>query len=496
MVATAPSGPQVPGAVARSPWGSRAITALGVAALALALRLVAGTGFANYDTLYGLLWGQQAAHGHTPTYRVPIAPTPHPLVEFVGVVLSPFGPRAMRDVTVALGFLALAGCAVLVYRIGALTFGRAAGLLAGVLLVSRAPVVSDGVRAYIDVPYLLCVLAALLVELRRRRAGASVLGLLAVAGLLRPEAWAFSGLYWLYLVPGRSRAELARLALLAASAPLLWVASDLLVTGNPLWSLTHTRDDASALGRKTGIVNVPQYIPRRIGEILGAPELAGAALGGVLTLWWLRERARLLAMVGVLAVAVFALFASAGLPINTRYAFFAAAILCLFCGAGLFGWRWLPAGDHRRLPWMAASVLVGLAMIAFVPSQVRDLRSQLRTLATQQAVADDLSRLVGQGLISTRCLPVGVPNHAPVPLLALELTTSPANVLSGDSEALGAGGTITRGTYVQPADQQAMDYILDRNDPATLARHRPVPADFTLRGGNRSWRVYQRCDGS
>ncbi len=61
------------------------------------------------------------------------------------------------------------------------------------------PVLSYGVRAYVDVPYVLLVLSALLVESRRRRAGAPVLVLLALAGLLRPEAWAFSGLYWLYL---------------------------------------------------------------------------------------------------------------------------------------------------------------------------------------------------------------------------------------------------------------------------------------------------------
>ena len=62
------------------------------------------------------------------------------------------------------------------------------------------PIISYGVRAYVDVPYLLLVLCAVLLETRRRRAGAPVLALLALAGLLRPEAWVFSGLYWLYLL--------------------------------------------------------------------------------------------------------------------------------------------------------------------------------------------------------------------------------------------------------------------------------------------------------
>ncbi len=87
---------------------------------------------------------------------------------------------------------------------------------------------------------------------------------------------------------------------------------------------------------------MPEYIPRRIGEILGPAALAGAALGGVLALVWLRARALPGVLVGVVAVAVFAAFASVGLPIDTRYAFLAAAILCVFCGAAVCGWMDLP----------------------------------------------------------------------------------------------------------------------------------------------------------
>jgi len=137
------------------------------------------------------------------------------------------------------------------------------------------------VRAYVDVPYLLLVLSAVLVESRRRArseppAGTAVLALLALAGLLRPEAWVFSGLYWIYLmdwVPGavtmrrpRSRRRLIGLTLLAAAGPLVWVLSDLAITGDALWSLTNTRHTAHALARITGIANVPEYVPRRIAR--------------------------------------------------------------------------------------------------------------------------------------------------------------------------------------------------------------------------------------
>jgi hypothetical protein len=466
---------------------------------AVALRVIAGVGFANYDTLYALAWGGQLARGETPAYGVAIAPTPHPLVELLGIVFAPLGPEATEHVTVALGFLALSACGWVVYLLGREWFGRAAGALAAVIFLSRVPVLSYGVRAYIDLPYLLAVLGALLVETRRRRAGWPVLALLALAGLLRPEAWAFSGLYWIYLaVPGRSRraggrgsparrdgGELAGLALLAASAPVLWLASDLAITGKPLWSLTNTRHTASTLQRVTGIANVPEYIPRRIGEVLRPPVLLGAAVGGVLSLMWLRGRAALAATAGVIAVLVFAVFASAGLPINTRYAFLASAILCIFCGAGVFGWKYLARDDPRRRWWQVAAAVVAVALIAYTPASIGSAHRELDKLARQHGIENELVSLVKGHTIALTCGPIGVPNHAPVPLLALYLKTSPANVLSPE-----AGG-IAHGTYVAASPEAAADYVLDKHDPHAAAG--VIPPGFTATRSNRSWTVLERC---
>jgi hypothetical protein len=473
--------------------------AFAIAAGAILLRLVSGVGFANYDTLYALAWGGQLSRGELPAYGVPIAPTPHPLVEVLGLVLAPLGPRAVDDVAVALGFLALAACGWVVYELGSRWFGRAAGALAALVLLMRVPVLSYGVRAYVDVPYMLLLLGALLVEVRRPRAGAPVLALLTLAGLLRPEAWAFSAIYWIYLMsspfgsrqPGatprapRMRPELLALTLLAASAPLIWVLSDLLVTGQPLWSLTNTRHTASTLHRIRGITNVPEYIPRRIGEILRPPVLVGAALGGVLSLLWLRRRAIAGAIAGVLAVLVFTAFAALGLPINTRYAFLTAAILCIFFGAGVFGWTRLERDDPRRRWWMAGGALVLLALLAYAPSQYRSAHHELDNLARQHGIEGDLLALVDDHSIGLRCGPVGVPNHAPVPLLALYLKTSPAKVVSPEA------GAISSGVYVDPASTEVeRDYVLDPRDPHAPAS---VPPGFSAVKTNRSWLIFQRC---
>jgi hypothetical protein len=230
---------------------------------------------------------------------------------------------------------------------------------------------------------------------------------------------------------------------------------------------------------------VPEYIPRRIGEILRPPVLAGAALGGVLSLWWLRGRALLGAVAGVVAVVVFALFAAFGLPIDTRYAFLAAAILCVFCGAGVFGWTRLPREASRRRWWMAGGALVLVAFVAYTPSQYRTAHHELDALAHQQSIQNELLALVKDGAITRRCEPVGVPNHAPIPLLALYLETSPRKIVSAEASQ------ITHGTYVDPASKEVEeDYVLDPHDP-----HQPVnvPPGFTEAHANRSWFVFERC---
>lgn len=464
---------------------------------ALTLWLATGVGFVNYDTLYGLVWGQQLTHGEVPQYGIAFAPTPHPLVELLGLALSPLGAKATAALTVALAFLALSALGWVLYRLGSEWFGRAAGALAAAVLLTRVPILSYGVRAYVDVPYTLLVLLALLVETRRRRAGASVLALLCLAGLLRPEAWVFSGAYWVYLALGaraRRRAsqddaatpsQLAWLALLALAAPALWLLSDLLVTGDPLWSLTNTKAMAHTLHRTTGASNVPEYIPRRIGEILRPAGLAGAAIGGVLALLWLRRRARLGAFAGVLAVAAFALTATFGLPIDTRYAFLAAAILSVFCGAGAFGWLTLAKTHRWRGAWMALGSLVLVALVVSLPGQLRSVHGELAKLARQQQIQDDLVTFASRGTLSVRCGPVGVPSHAPIPLLALYLKAAPAQIVNAQGEQL------SQGSFVDPASRQVEEeYVLLAQ---TKALPVTIPPGFNEAAANSSWLLFEHC---
>src|SRR5262245_52561716 len=168
-----------------------------------------------------------------------LPPTPHPLTELQGLVTTPLGDGAIT-VTMVIAYAALGLIGFFVYRLGAIWFDRWVGGVAAAIVLTRAPFLSNGLRAYIDLPYIALCLGALLVEAKRPLAGWPVLALLALAGLLRPEAWLFAGVYWLYLAMDksseRSQRELVRLAALALAGPLLWALFDWITAGDPLYS--------------------------------------------------------------------------------------------------------------------------------------------------------------------------------------------------------------------------------------------------------------------
>src|SRR3954463_10475072 len=77
-------------ALARRAWPD-ALAALLVGAAVFAFF---GHAFLNYDSFYALVWGDDLAHGRTPQYDTPVAPTPHPLATLVGLLLAPLGDAA------------------------------------------------------------------------------------------------------------------------------------------------------------------------------------------------------------------------------------------------------------------------------------------------------------------------------------------------------------------------------------------------------------------
>lgn len=486
-----------------------------VAAVSGVLLLVFPVGFPNYDTIYALVWGRELAHLESPDYGAALPPTPHPLTELWGLVTTPLGD-GMITLTMIGAYAALGLIGFFVYRLGSIWFDRWIGAVAAVIVLTRAPFLSNGLRAYIDLPYIALCLGALLIEAKKPRAGWPVLALLTLAGLLRPEAWLFALVYLLYLSFDSEKGEkdsleradtqnsgLIRplfvraresfsppplaLVLLALAGPISWALFDLITTGSPTYSWTGTKETVETLERQTGPVDLILYGPRRLGEVLQWPGMVGAFGGVVLGLAFLRRRSTLGVAAAALALGAFALLACGGLAILPRYTMLAAAILAIFVAVGLLGWRLLEPGHPWRRRWQVFAAIVLAMFLVWLPNQW-DLDSKVDTDLTNQArIERDLSDLVDAGAFEPLCGKVAVPNHRAVPRLAFGLDVKPTEIVSASEE-----GTPKRGYFVAPASEFVIhNFILDPNDPTDFSL--PPPKGFERVAGNESWVVYRRC---
>ena len=451
--------------------------------------LIFSRAFLNYDTLYGLIWGRDLISGRTPDYDVTLAPTPHPLVEAVGAPLSLLGEDAGYTAMLALAILAFGALVWGVFLLGRECFGWPVGALAAFTLATREPFLSQGMRAYVDIPFLALVIGAAVIEARRPRRGAPVLVLLALAGLLRPEAWLLAGAYWIYLRP-ESRGQALKLGGIVLAAPLIWGISDLAITGNALHSLTFTKDTAETLGRPHGIENVPEVMPRRLGEILRWVPLLGGTAGFFLALRFARERALLPAALAVLGGLAFVAIGIAGLSLLGRYLFLPAAMLCIFFGFAALGWIGRPLEGPWRM-WVggAAVLLVAFAgsTVSHQPDRLDKLRDGIQLRGEIQDDLRDLTRVDAAEAAFERCKPVYVPNHRAVPILAWYLDRAPSNFRSAQLEPP------RRGLYVSPQTEVVEEkFILDPRDPKRFEVPRQ-PAGFKPVAANRSWALYERA---
>src|SRR5580692_2144977 len=240
-------------AVRPSSW---AVLAFAVMCVAAIVGYFAFPTYPTYDSFYALLWGRDLLHLHLPDFHVYRGPTEHPLAIAFGMVCSIFGQGGARLMVLGsiASFVAVVAGA---YRLGRLCFGPVVGLVAALLVLSRFFVENLAAQGYLDISYVALIVWALVLEVERPRRGLVVFLTLAAAGLLRPDAWVLSGVYWLWCAwPSRggseairggrqttttttSRMRLRYLAL-AAIAPVVWVLVDAIVTGNPLYSLTST----------------------------------------------------------------------------------------------------------------------------------------------------------------------------------------------------------------------------------------------------------------
>jgi hypothetical protein len=455
-----------------------AATVLGVAVL---LRIVYRPWFLNYDARYALVWARDIARGLTPDYTSPYAPTPHPLETAVSLLAVPFGTGG-DAIMVWLVLLSFGLLVWLAYRLGAELFSPAVGVVAALVVLTRPVLERDALVGYQDTPFAVLILWAALLEAQRPRRGAPVLMLLAVAGLMRPEAWALAGLYALYVWRGATTRERVAIAGLVALAPLLWALGDWLVTGDALHSLHGTAALAETVDRRRDPLTGPYWTAKYLGSTLREPLLVGIPLGLVFAI---RQRLRGAVLPLAVAASMLAVFLAGplfGLPLIGRYVRTPAVLLALFYGLAVFGWRMLPPGDERRR-WAVVGVVAAALSLAFLPWHVKMLSNLSDRLVLQGAYYRDL-REVGRSpavrAALETCGPVATGDHRPIPHLRWWLDSDPGSVAP-------VGAPAARGSRVLllPRRTRQMRRFYGRNFPTAT----PPPGSGLL-FRNASWRVF------
>jgi hypothetical protein len=460
--------------------------------------------FPNYDSYYSLLWGREALHGVKPSFDGYRTPTEHPLAIAFGAVLSLVGDdadRIMVATTLASFVLLAAG----MYRLAAAAFTPVVGLIAAALFCSRFDFPFLAARGYIDIPFLALVIWAAALEVERPRRGTPVAVLLALASLLRPEAWVLSGLYFLWVAPSRGWRARFGLAALTAVGPVLWCAIDYVVTGDPLFSQHHTSALAEELGRANGLRAVPSA---SYGFLLGldkAPVFFAGGLGAALALLIAPRRAVMPLVLLAVGLGTFLLVGIAGLSIIERYLLVPSLMVMVFAAVTLGGWTMLVRGARLRRAWALGAAALVLYGIAFTATRVNfaqfdsELRFRGSAHRSLEAVLSDPA--IRQGL---RCGPLSVPNHKLLPDARWVLGLGAGDVLarSGVTEKHPDGTPTDRARRTRVVTRRGV--ALYATDRSSLLRHALVdksddPANslplprFERRVTGRYYGAYVNC---
>jgi hypothetical protein len=474
-VPQAPSGTALARARAH---GGLVLTVASVVVAALTLLLPSAP---TYDPWSWIIWGREIAHLDLVTTQ---GPSWKPLPVMFTTIFSLFGSWA-PDLWLIVARAGAIAAVVLAFRLARRLGGGVVGGVAAACALAIAPWWirnaalgnSEGL-----------IVAFLFATIDRHLAGDKRAAFLfaVCAGLLRPEAWPFLGLYGLVLLWRRDVS--ARVVIgLGVATILLWLLPEWWGSGD-LFRAAHRAKDVNP-GAPTYADNPARAVLDDAGEMLTGPLLAGLIAAGVMLIARRRAAAALAVLIG-LAIAWLALVAymtSDGFSGNQRYLIAPLALLIVLGATGA-GWalgqalalarRALPALDKvTARPATAIVAVVAIAVgFGFAVPSFKTFDVNLSSLKYQAELADELPGLVRA---------------------------------AGGAEKLKACGRSYTGPFLVPVvawnlHEHIGDVALTPQAPAvvfrvkTTGRSRPVPSlkgvgdDTTVATGVK-WRIVTAC---
>lgn len=464
----------------------------------------------NYDTATHLVWAGDLMGGRAPQVTAASAPTLHPLWLVTSLVAVGSGGGAALLQLVTLSSLALTIWCV--YWLAEGIAGRVAAAAAALFCGSSFALLLLAFKAYGDLPFLALVTSALALEARRApleeqggrglQTGMAVPGLLLVAGLLRPEAWGVGLLLIALRLRERPRPKLVAIRTsLVLSAPLLWMLLDLLLAGDPLHSLTGTRELAAKLQRTTGLTQAPRQAVLLTADLVRPP----VALLGVIGIAISAGRVRALPVAVPLATLVaglagFVVVGAAGLPLLQRYIQLPALMLCVFAGVAVGrAVAVTRSTEHNGLVrTVGATMLIAAMLVAsgYAASKVNSFARLARGVVKEAEWHRQGAELVTSRSVAPylRCGPVTLPSYRFVPELTLSGRFSRGKVLSR-AESFGGAGQQSAGVAIVVAGSRAARQRLAWAPGVLRSSNRP-PVGFAVIGRRGPLVAYGRCGSS
>ena len=460
-----------------------------VAAVAGLAAVLEPNAYPSYDYAFVLASAQDVLEGRATGYEVPVySPVPHPLTLLTGLAAVPFGEGAFAIFTV-LGLAALGLLCWALLRIGALLGSWPAGLFGAALVFTSPPIFELAARNPGDVGFAALVAAAVAAELERPRRGPMVLALLALAGLLRPEAWLLAGMYWLYVLPGRAWPERLRLGALVVSAPLVWIAMDALLTGDPLHSVEVTRVYTEKAAATASLDEAWSAITSVSGWPLVLGALAGAALA------WRDGRhgvaVPLLAGAGALLATVAPSLLGES-PVLRRYLVLPAAMIAALFALAALGWT----GARRpTAAWTAGGLaLAALGILVLAGDRERVWDNHRRYQEERVALIDHLQEWATAPaqrayLASPACHPIRVPGYGYRPYLRYWLNVPARAVAFHFRDATPEKGAVLLPTPA--ADYQRRTLVtVGRTTRSNVLAESEFSGRFLLVARTSRWELY------
>ncbi|HYF27308.1 MAG TPA: hypothetical protein VD931_16300 [Baekduia sp.] len=453
---------------------------VGVSVALAALTLLAPSA-PTYDPWAWIVWGREITQLDLSTVH---GPSWKPLPVAFTTLFAPAGSFApeLWLVVARAGHVAAALLAFAVAR--RLGGGWAGGLAAAVGILLAPWMVRNAALGNSEPLLVALLLGAVDRQLAGRHRAAFALG--AGAGLLRPEAWPFLGVYGLWLL-WRRRERSAVVVGAGAATVALWTLPELWGSGDPLRAMSRAQDPnpgAAAfaddpVGRILSDTEALLVVPVELG-------LLAALVACVVR----RDRrlAAVLALGAAWLAIVTVMTADGGFSGNQRYLIPPAALAVVAAGAGA-GW----ALGRLRAPAVAAAAVLAAAAVAATAS---GLEETLDRVDYQARLHEQLEDVVGRAGGADAILRCGRPFTGPflVPAVAWQLEVHTTYVgLEPQRPAVVFRVRTERGRGAVPSLRPLDATTARTTGPGPLVRARgPGPVVRTLAVA-RDWRIVGAC---